>query len=315
MISVIVPVYNVESDLKKCVDSIIYQTYSDLEIILVDDGSTDSSGAICDQYAEMDSRIRVLHKFNGGLSDARNFGIGASTGSYIGFVDSDDYIDTNMFEVMYSAAVSKSVDMVICGRRYITDSCTEIQYTCSYPRMLERSEALQTYLRSELMDASVCNKLFKRSLFMEFCFPFGKVHEDIFIMHELIGAAGKVYHVGVPLYNYVQRNGSITKGEFSPKNFDYLEAKEIIYERYKYIPKLDKLAEKNLFEACIAILDKMILQGVAREYPQQRKECIRMIRKSAGAILRNPEISKRFKFKTPIIAISFPLYCYLMLKN
>ena len=188
LISVIIPVYNVRMYLKKCIESIIHQTYGNLEILIVDDGSDDGSEAICDQYGEQDHRIKVFHKDNGGLASARNYGLQYAGGDYIGFVDSDDYIDAGMYEhlidVMY-----EEVDLASCGlreeyvrryrRRYLASN-----FTRGY-QIMNNCEAMRELLLSRAFNFSVCNKLFKKRVFDNITFPEGRSSEDIPVMYEI----------------------------------------------------------------------------------------------------------------------------------
>lgn len=233
MISVIVPVYNVEKYLKQCVDSIIAQTYTDLEIILVDDGSTDLCPGICDEYAAMDTRIRVLHKKNGGLSDARNAGLEVARGEFIGFVDSDDYIMPMMYELLYQACVDHGVAVAMCGRRVIDEKETVIRYECCMENaaLLEAKEAVQSLLRNDnRCDSAVWDKLYRSFLFVDIRYP-AKVHyEDQNVTARLISYSERIYHVGQALYVYRKREGSITSSEFNEHSIDEVKQAELLKE-------------------------------------------------------------------------------------
>lgn len=221
LISVIVPVYNVELYLKECVNSIISQTYRNLEIIMVDDGSTDKSGNICDTFE--DTRIKVYHKQNGGLSDARNFGLKVSTGDYVLFVDSDDYLDLNMIKVLVDNAINYKVDISICGfSKYYNETkilkCSNEtdNYKIDNLRKIEYLYDFHHY------GVGVWNKLFKKDLLENIFFPVGKVSEDYFVMYKIFYRAKNVYFTGQSLYFYRQRENSITKSKKT--RFDVLEA-------------------------------------------------------------------------------------------
>ena len=177
LVSIIVPVYNVEKYLPKCVDSLINQTYKNVEIILVDDGSTDQSGNICDTYLEKDNRIVVLHKKNGGLSDARNFGIEHAKGDYYSFVDSDDYLKEQTIEYLVDAAENNDCQISVCNMiRFYDDGTNDVFYKpCNNQVILENNDRFQT-----LSQPSVCNKLFKKELFDGVKFPYRKYYEDTY---------------------------------------------------------------------------------------------------------------------------------------
>lgn len=181
LISIIVPVYNMEQYLDRCVASILHQTYTDLEIILVDDGSSDSSPSMCDEYARQDSRIKVIHKRNGGLSDARNAGLSVATGSYIGYVDSDDWIEPNMYERMYKACIQNDAQIAVCKYKAVFKDRT-IDKGSDETVVLSREELLNIYIfehKKYVIYNSVWSKLFKRELVEDMLFPVGRNSEDI----------------------------------------------------------------------------------------------------------------------------------------
>ena len=233
MISVIVPVYNVEKYLKQCVDSIVAQTYTDMEIILVDDGSTDSCPQICDAYAVTDTRIRVLHKKNGGLSDARNAGLEVARGEFIGFVDSDDYIMPKMYEILSQACMEHEAEIAMCGRCVIDETDKMIRYECCMENtvLLDAKDAVKSLLLNDnRCDSAVWDKLYRSFLFAGMRYP-DKVHyEDQNVTARLIHGAGKMYHVGQALYVYRKRRGSITSSDFNEHCIDELKQAELLKE-------------------------------------------------------------------------------------
>ena len=192
-ISVIVPVYNVERYLEKCIESICCQTFKDLEIILVDDGATDRSGAICDEWSRRDPRIRVIHKENGGLSDARNAGIEIASGTWYMFVDSDDTITPDTIERLYKAATQHQCEMAVCNIvRIYDDGVTEPFYNpISELTVLDGNQRFET-----LKQPSACNKLFRAELFRDVRFPKGKFYEDTFVYHILAHRANRIVLTG-----------------------------------------------------------------------------------------------------------------------
>lgn len=221
-ISVIIPIYNVEKYLKKCIDSVIEQTYSNLEIILIDDGSLDNSSKICDEYGNKDKRIIVIHKPNGGLSDARNYGLNIATGNYYLFIDSDDFILSNTIEEMYKCLIMTNSQISICNMiRIFEDGTISNFYTpVDHITVYEGKERFIS-----LSQPSVCNKLFKSSLFKNIYFPKGKFYEDTFIYHELVYNANKIVFTGKNDYYYLSRKDSILgKPKYSDRYFDFIEA-------------------------------------------------------------------------------------------
>lgn len=225
LITVIVPVYKVEKYLRRCVDSILAQTYTNLEIILVDDGSPDNCGKICDEYAAKDSRIKVIHQENGGLSAARNAGLDIATGDYIGFVDSDDYIAPDMYEKLYAALKESDADISICNFQKVDENGKKLKTKEKIESgVLTNMQALtELQGKSGLCFIVAWNKLYKSWVFDGVRFPVGRKCEDNYIAHILIHKSRKVALVEEELHCYLQREGSIMKGnslEFSSDEID-----------------------------------------------------------------------------------------------
>ena len=231
LISVIVPVYNVEQYLPKCVDSILAQTYQNLEIILVEDGTKDRSGEICDAYAEKDPRIKVIHKENGGLSSARNAGMDVARGEYFGFVDSDDWIEPETYESLMELARKYDADLV-CGGRYDVDGATGERTIGLCPQKeecLSSMEMLGRVFIWDNCDSAAWDKLYRRHLFDGIRYPLGMVSEDIAIFYKLMEKVNRVALCNKPLYNYFHRENSITTAKLSEKTFHYPSHTEVIY--------------------------------------------------------------------------------------
>lgn len=223
LISVIVPIYNIEEYVENCIKSIMMQTYHNLEIMLVDDGSTDRSGEICDRYASQDRRIIVLHKDNGGLSDARNYAIERAHGELIAFVDGDDWIHPQMYELMIDIMQRENADVVTCWfeqenadftkQCYMTDNLDVRQFT--------GAEALSNI---EIPLVVAWNKLYKREIFDDIRYPMGKLHEDEFVIHRIFYKCQKVIVISQALYFYTIRNNSIVAQMTPQRIYDALEA-------------------------------------------------------------------------------------------
>ena len=243
-ITVIVPIYNAGQYLEKCIDSIINQTYTNLEIILVNDGSTDNSGAICDEYAKKDSRIKVIHKENGGLSSARNAGLDIASGEYVSFVDSDDWIEKDMLEVLYNACTSNDAELSCGGRYDVYPKSTIVGLCPKNDECISVIEMIKKLFLAVECDCSVCDKLFKRSLFDEIHFPLGQINEDEAIFYNLLDGATRVALVNKPLYNYFHRESSISTSDFTERKLVYLDnatkIKAFVQETY---PELKHEAE------------------------------------------------------------------------
>ena len=232
LISVIVPVYKVEAYLPKCLDSILNQTFRNLEILLVDDGSPDNCGRICDAYAEKDRRIRVIHKENGGLSSARNAGLEAATGEYIGFVDSDDWIEPDMYARML-ALLEKYDAQMVCAGRYDVDEKTGAKTVGLCPvkeECISGEELAGRIFLWDHCDSSAWDKLYRRELLQDFRYPEGRVCEDVPVTYRLALNAQRVALCDKPLYNYYHRSGSISKSAaITEKTFHYSQHTAVIY--------------------------------------------------------------------------------------
>lgn len=223
MIDIIIPVYMVEKYLDSCIQSVLEQSYTDYHIILVDDGSQDHSGAICDRYAAKDSRITVIHKQNGGLSSARNAGLDASNGEYVLFLDSDDTLTQNALQILYDAITKSKADAVFAAYNEVDESGKVIATSVVEEALLQDDRRFNiVYDNTPLIMA--CGKLFKRELFGDAVrFPLGKLHEDVFIYHHLMYNAESIYCIAEPVFNYMQRDQSIMGKPFALKNFDAVD--------------------------------------------------------------------------------------------
>jgi glycosyltransferase involved in cell wall biosynthesis len=206
-ISIIVPVYKVEPYIHKCIDSILAQNLKDFELILVDDGSPDNCGNICDEYAKKDSRIKVIHKENGGQGSARNVGIDIAKGDYIGFVDSDDWIEEDMYELLYNMCVKNNCDIANCTSTIHFKNKT-VRNGSHLLTIHNRNEAMKVMLEGELYDEVVWTKLIKRSLLKDIRFPVGIIYEDTAFTYQVIHKSEKVCCIGAPKYHYVKRDNS-----------------------------------------------------------------------------------------------------------
>lgn len=224
LISVIVPIYNTKEYLDRCIQSICSQTYTNLEIILIDDGSTDGSSILCEQWMKRDKRIRVFHKKNGGLSDARNCGIDIATGEYIGFVDSDDYIEPQMYEILLNGCIKYKAKMACCGRFDEFEGKTQKEsFIVPTWTWWKSEEAITNLLLWNGLDSAAWDKLYEKKLWDDIKYPYGEISEDVPITGKLIQKAGGIVHVGKPLYHYCHRENSITTSEYTKKSQQIIE--------------------------------------------------------------------------------------------
>lgn len=225
-ISIIVPVYNVDEYLEKCIQSILNQTFKNYELILVNDGSTDLSGEICDKYKKIDNRIKVIHKKNGGLSSARNAGLDIALGEYIAFVDSDDSIHPQMYEILFGLIKKYDADISCCSFKKVYNTSHQ-NYDKVYSSKIYEMNNIQAvtsidkeYIGVRLVIA--CNKLYNRSLFKNLRYNIGRIHEDEFMAHRILYKCRKLIYIDEDLYYYLQRSGSIMSNRFSKSKVDAL---------------------------------------------------------------------------------------------
>lgn len=311
MISIIVPVYNVEQYLDRCIASLVGQTYSDIEIILVNDGSSDSSGDICKKWAEQDARVVYAAKENGGLSDARNCGIEIARGDYLGFVDSDDYVDSSMFETLLRDIEQTGASIATCDVKDVFENDSEVE-TGSIDEavyVVSAEDALRGMARSELPRIWVPTRLYPRSVFdAGFRFPLGKAYEDAYTIVDLMALVETVSVNASQLYYYCHRGETITTGTYNAKSHDMIEAwehgRELSAARF---PSLDgDFAFRCLWARC-TVLDKMILAGSMDGSPEEY-ELVSYIRTHFAEVSNHPALTSNRKALCRVLRLSLPLY-------
>jgi glycosyltransferase involved in cell wall biosynthesis len=247
-ISIIVPIYNTEKYLHKCIDSILVQSFRNFELILVDDGSTDESGSICDKYAKKDSRIIVVHKDNSGVSNARNAGLDITKGKFIGFVDSDDWIHKDMYKIMYDAICRYNAGIAECRKaKAIDDNIEDEPLSDIEHNILTNLQASENLFAAEKNNSVVVwNKLYKKNIFDNLRFKKGVVHEDNFFTYIALYKAIKIVNINCALYYHRKTENSITNSTFGPRKLAavdaYLEAMSFYREK-----KLNRLHDLALF--------------------------------------------------------------------
>ncbi len=290
-ISIIVPIYKVEDYLDKCIESIVKQTYQNLEILLIDDGSPDRCPAICEEWSQRDSRIRVIHQKNGGLSAARNTGIRAANGEYIGFIDSDDYISPMMYEKMLSAITEKEADLCICGIRWMNEDGSVFQDVTPSTiknELIDRNQAF-----SKLCEEGYChyvtamNKLYKKEIFTYILFPEGRIYEDEFSIHHIFNRCTRIVTLKDELYYYIQRSDSITHNSLSVKRLDGAWA---LYDRYLFFKELG-LKELS-FYALRQCYGNIIINIQNSDVVKEKKAYGQIVKTVAAALGTNPRAAK-----------------------
>lgn len=310
LISVVIPVYNIEEYLERCVKSVCGQTYTNLEIILVDDGSTDSSGKLCDNLAQKDDRIKVFHKPNGGSSSARNLGISKAQGEYIGFVDSDDYISADMYELLYAAVQKYDAAIAQVGRDEVDAEGRALPNICEPPKQAEFVEACD-FLKELLMhrgDCSFCTKLVKRQLFEIAQFPMGELNEDFKLLVQMLAHIKGIVSLPEQTYHVFYRIGSNTrkadKENFSRvygdcvNNADMVEV--LVKEKY---PELATVAFRfGMFQRLEYLLHIPISQ--MNEENSQYVAICRYVRKHCLKALSNAYLTGKNKIYLLLFAVA-----------
>ncbi|WP_455684410.1 glycosyltransferase family 2 protein [Thomasclavelia sp.] len=264
LISIIVPVYNVELYLKQCIKSIIKQTYDNIEIILVDDGSTDQSGKICDDYKIRNKKVIVLHKENGGLSDARNAGLNYASGKYVFFLDSDDWIKENTIESLYNTMIDSKSDIVISNYYYLYDNRSNIAINIDKNIEFNRIELMEALIENKFIKNFAWGKLYKKELLDNYKFPKGRLFEDVYWTHLIFAQVNKAIFVKEPLIYYRQRENSISF-TFNKNRIDLL----IGYLKRRYFIK-------NNFPQLLYKIDETIIDIILQLYI----ECIKKFNKN-----------------------------------
>ena len=265
IITIVVPVYNVEKEIDRCIHSLVAQTLQDIEIILVDDGSTDASGLICDKWMARDDRISVVHKANGGLSSARNAGIEIAEGHYIGFVDSDDYVDPRMYQALLEGFSDESISICCCGRYVHHDGIIDEQYSLQEPRSFTRYEAAKEVLLNGAIDVAAWDKLYKRELFRRIRYPEGRISEDAAVILPLLSSSNMIRHIGTSYYHYCYRDCSISKASYSHKKYDVVRnCCEMKGEIADYDPTLSTYVQSWCCSEMASLIESMLLTPGAR---------------------------------------------------
>jgi len=309
-VSVIVPVYNTENYIEKCLETLVTQTLDDIEIIVVNDGSTDNSEKLINKFIEeFPDKIKYYKKENGGLSDARNFGLNHANGEYIGFIDSDDYIDYTMYEKMYNLAKKEKADIVECDFYWIYPNKTKIDTGTEYNKK-------ETYFTSSRVMA--CNKLIKKEIIKDIKFPKGLRYEDVEFFYKIIPNINKFLILKEPLYYYIQRESSISnfQNERTSEIFNILNnileyyKQKAIYDKYKY--ELEYMYIRFLLGSSFLRMVKIKDKKVRKELLQKTIDLLyeKFPNWKRNKILKNTKSKKNLYYKT-VNRVTFKFYCGL----
>lgn len=311
LISVVVPVYNVAKYLKKSIESIVNQTYTNLEIILVDDGSKDESGEICEDYSLKDSRIIVIHKPNGGLSDARNASIKQAKGEYITFVDSDDTIDYDMIEFLYDLILKFHTKMSICCQTEIFENTNKKNVIGNNEKLkLTGKECIRRMLYHDIVDTSAWAKLSSTELFKTVKFPKGKIYEDIATTYKLFQKCDYVACGFESKYNYMVRNDSLTRVNFSENKFQLLEMTDKMgVDVVKIYPDLADAVLRRRVYARFALLNNML--DIDESFIPARANIVNFILDNKKVVLTSNCVPLRDKVGIIALMCGFCVYRFM----
>ena len=255
VVSIIIPVYNTVKYLSRCFNSVLVQTFADFECLVIDDGSVDGSGKICDEYAKKDSRIKIIHQENRGASAARNTGLDMAVGQWIIFIDSDDWIELDMFEVLVNVAEANGADIVACGfyHEYPKRTVVDARVEKKYDNTIHQVSAL---IKDDI-DAFIWNKLYRKTCFSDIAFPYGRFFEDIFTAHKLFLKATSCIYVSKPFYHYIKRRKNSITETFSMDNLiDFWQAHKTRYDFFLHDERFntdEELMNKLQYWCAIAI--------------------------------------------------------------
>ena len=307
LISVIVPVYKTEPYLARCVESILNQQYENLEIFLIDDGSPDHCGEMCDGYAQRDARVKVIHKENGGQSSARNDALDAATGAYITFVDSDDALEPDAIGTLYDALVRTKSDIAICGFRKITGAQQVEENAFSEDTVIDGAAVLETMIVDETIGSQPCAKLFAAPLFDGVRFPVGRIYEDLAMMHLPFSKAKRIVCLKACKYLYYIRDDSTS---FSVSDRWYYGLFRAFFDRLVFARKQELTREAQ--EICLAKTSYFAIRGLRHWNRKDSKDYIeegrQFLKDNRNAVLSSDRISKKNKLKAMFAAYLYPVF-------
>lgn len=311
LISVIIPVYNVEDYLHYAIESLEKQTYKNFEIILVNDGSTDDSGKLCDEYSEKYSNVRVFHKENGGLSDARNFGVQKAKGEFITFLDPDDYLEAYSLELLADIQEKHNCDIVstrvkatelynVYSNHFLTEEDFKNVIVMDHDIFLEEA------FYDKVATVSACGKLYRKSI-LEIPFPKGRIYEDLYIISEHVEKANKIVHTPIQIYNYYKRQGSIVNSKFTSKQYDFFDAisynRDVIKDKYNDKKSLESAVIAKETIGSFKIIGSAYKTSITDVYKIRK-----MIKRNYTNILSNSKINFFFKIKYILFILSPKLF-------
>ena len=316
-ISVVIPVYNVEDYLHYAIDSLVNQTHKNFEVLLINDGSTDNSGKLCDKYAQEYDWIRVFHKENGGLSDARNYGVLKATNEWIFFLDPDDYIEPFTFELLTLIRAKYQADLISTKvqttneyEKYFAE-----QFNLESSQRVTKEEALELMLEDKVATVSACAKLYKKQILEMRPFPVGKIYEDFFVVAEHLRLAEQIVISPVVTYHYYRRPGSIVQSQFTDKRFDFFEAGE--YNRNQIKQFYSGNSVEKALNLKIVQGSFHISEAAASTDTKALRNIVKKVRSFYWSIIFDSKASSKLKLKYSWFLLTPNLYCRIkkMLKR
>lgn len=304
LITVIVPVYNAETTLKRCVDSILKQQYQNFELLLIDDGSKDQSGVLCDQYAQQDARVRVIHQANAGLSQVRNVGIQEAKGEYIAWCDSDDFVADNYLSEMNAVRDQYQVDIVVANKQVINEDLKHAQDPYVGKTFVLSDEAFfEQMLYGELPGIGVGEngRLYKKELLQDIQYPIGQLFEDSATSYKIVHKVSKVGISLKPIYYYLRNENSIVQRTFTPKRLEFIRAEEQMTENImKLYPNIIPAAKRRRMYAYLNTLGHVVLAN-NKEYHELEKELKANILPEYSSLMADARVPKKDKLALTIL--------------
>ena len=316
-ISIVIPVYNVEDYLHYAIDSLVNQTHKNFEVLLINDGSTDNSGKLCDKYAQEYDWIRVFHKENGGLSDARNYGVLKATNEWIFFLDPDDYIEPFTFELLTLIQEKYQADLISTKVQTTNEyeKFSKEQFNLESSQRVTKEEALELMLEDKVATVSACAKLYKKQILEMKPFPVGKIYEDFFVVAEHLRLAEQIVISPVVTYHYYRRPGSIVQSQFTDKRFDFFEAGE--YNRNQIKQFYSGNSVEKALNLKIVQGSFHISEAAASTDTKALRNIVKKVRSFYWSIIFDSKASVKFKVKYSWFLLTPNLYCRIkkMLKR
>lgn len=316
LISVIVPVYNVELYLHRCVDSILAQTYTNLEIILVDDGSPDKCGEICDEYAGKNAKVKAIHKINGGLSDARNVALTICKGEYITFIDSDDYVGCDYVKYLYELLVKNSSDISVCNMAKVYNKGKLRLSENDFELVFSKVEALETMLYQRYLDTSACGKLYKRNLFKTIRYPVGMLYEDFATTYHLLHLCERISYGNRMEYYYFQRPCSIMNKPFNVQKMQLIDIADevLLFVGHEY-PQIERAAICRLISSNFQIYLQMPRNK--QLFQEEKQRIVRNIRKYRKTVLmaKKARLKNRLSCWASFLGMGFVSFLWRITKT